>query len=188
MARLGMARLGMGTSGSVRKLMETNVRIIEESPEIKTQVEALREFAKDLKRGDVLKWVAVESLLGMDKDSAQLRYVVYKWRRFMHKEVGIETWPVPAVGMKLLTDEENLTVAAQKRTRRAGKQHRMVLRAMRNTRSAKLTDHQRLQMMAITAQSQAAQHTSRQIVATAGNEKSDRDRLMEMVKGMHDKQ
>lgn len=153
-----------------------------EDPEIAAQVELVRSLAKDLQRGDLLQWTAIESALQLERWQPRLRYIVNKWRRDLQKG-GIETWAIPSIGVKLLTDEECLTVVAVHRGKRARRQHGKILRAMKNTRVELLSNNQRLMQAAIIEHSENARRESRQVVAS-GNVSSDRQKLVQMAKSL----
>lgn len=154
----------------------------QEDPEIAAQLDVLRTLGAGLNRGDLLEWGSIETSLKLDREHPRLRYVVKKWRNELQRD-GVETWSIPSIGVKLLTDEECLSVVAVHRGKRARRQHSKILKAMKNARTEKLSNNERLMQAAIIDHSKNAIRESRQVVAS-GNVSSDRQRLAEMAKGM----
>lgn len=135
----------------------------QELPEITLQIEVLRDATAGIERGGIVELSVVDRVLGSGCDDHRKRYIIHKLRRHLRRDRGIETWAIPGVGIKLLTDEECLTVAARKRTRRAVRQHAMAVRAATNSRAENLTDRQRMLAMTIIQQSTEAIKTAKLI-------------------------
>lgn len=161
----------------------TNRKQFEEDPEIAARVDKLKALTADYERGNVLPWEVVESVLGLHRDDEKLRYAVLKWRKFCHKERKIETWPVPGVGIKLLTESEQVSMLPQKRAKKAYRQHGLILRSIKNTNLMKLSEHERRMAVAIIDHSrQARKQTNKVTNTTRGKIPNDRQALIERAK------
>lgn len=159
----------------------TSDDMFSEDPEITAQVEIVKTLARHMQRGDTLTWEQLEAALSMSRTNGRFRYVVNKWRRDLRKHQHIETWPIHSVGIRLLRDEENITILANKRARKARRQHNLVLKAMQNTRLDHLSTNQRLQLIAVIDHSREARRQSGQVATYSGNISNDRSKLLERL-------
>ena len=187
----GMARQGMGTNGAFsiykvqceRRTKMTERKQFEEDPEIAARVELLRLGTSDYSRGHVLMWEVAEGLLGLDRNDEKMKYAVLKWRKYVHRELRIETWAIPGTGVKLLTESEQIEMLPQKRARRAYRQHGLILRSLRNTNLANLTDHQRRIAAAVNEHSRAARTATNKVTnTTRGKIPNDRQALIDRAR------
>lgn len=154
-----------------------------EDPDITARVEKLKAITADYERGNVLPWEVVEAVLGLDRDDDKLRYAVHKWRKFYHNEKKIETWAVTGVGIKLLTQSEQVSMLPQKRAKKAYRQHGLILRSIKNTNLMSLPEHERRMAMAIMDHSrQARKQTNKVTNTTRGKIPNDRQALIDRAK------
>jgi len=197
MARRGAARPGVAGRGWARAPMVhfnlqcpmrkadkmTERKQFEEDPEIAARVELLKLGTSDYSRGHVLLWEVAEGLLGLDRNDEKMKYAVLKWRKYVHRELRIETWAIPGTGVKLLTESEQIEMLPQKRARRAYRQHGLILRAIRNTNLANLTDHQRRIAAAVNEHSRAARTATNKVTnTTRGKIPNDRQALIDRAR------
>ncbi len=163
--------------------MADDKKQFEEDPEIKARVDKLIAATADFDRGNMLMWEVAEALLGMHRDDERLRYAVQKWRKHCHKQLRIETWAIPGSGIKLLTESEQVSMLPQKRSKRAYRQHGLILRSIKNTNLHNLSDHERRMAAAIVEHSRDARcHTNRVTNTTRGKIPNDRAALIERAK------
>ena len=198
-ARRGEARLeqGEGTNGAFtiynvqceRRTKMTERKQFEEDPEIAARVELLKLGTSDYSRGHVLLWEVAEGLLGLDRNDEKMKYAVLKWRKYVHRELRIETWAIPGTGVKLLTEAEQIEMLPQKRARRAYRQHGLILRSLRNTNLANLTDHQRRIAAAVNEHSRAARTATNKVTnTTRGKIPNDRQALIDRARRIAEEQ
>jgi hypothetical protein len=155
----------------------------EEDPEISARVEALKKLTADYERGNVLLWETAESTLGLDRDSDELKYAVLKWRKHCHKNLRIETWAIPGVGIKLLTQSDQVSMLPQKRAKRAYRQHGLILRSIKNTDIHSLSEHERRMAAAIIENSRNARKATNKVTnSTRGKIPNDRQALIDRAK------
>lgn len=76
------------------------------------------------RRGQTAPWVAIESAAGISRYSTHWAAFFKRLRRDFLRNTGICLWPVPTVGMRLLTVQEQLTTRAAARRRKAFRQMR----------------------------------------------------------------
>jgi hypothetical protein len=157
-------------------------KYFEEDPEIEKQMQVLRGVASMLGRGDVLEYAPAEAALGLQRDEPRFEYLVKKWRRDKARDEKTETWPVPGVGVKLLTHLEQATMLPEKRAKKAYRQHGLILRSIQNTDLAKLPVHARRLAVAVADHSKAARREARKVGKYArGNVSSDRQKLLDRL-------
>jgi hypothetical protein len=158
----------------------------EEDPEVAARVNAIKKAAEGMQRGQVLLWEVIEAAVGLDRKHKDMRYAISKWRKFVVRELGIETWFVPGVGVKMLMPNEHFTVVADKRGKMAYRQHGKILRAMTKTLdTSKLSEHELRMRAAIIDHSRSARKQTNKVTSTArGNVQNNRQSLIERAKLM----
>ena len=163
--------------------MKKNRKQFEEDPGIADRVEKLKAATSDYSRGNVLLWEVAEATLGLHRDDEKLRYAVSKWRKYYHHELRTETWAIPSVGIKLLTESEQVAMLPQKRAKKAYRQHGLILRSIKNTNILNLSEHERRMAMAIVDHSrQARKQTNKVTNTTRGKIPNDRQALIDRAK------
>jgi len=183
MAWLPMGDLQFDLNIQCRKADKMEKKQWEEDPEIAARVELLKKITADYQRGHVLLWEVAEAALGMDRNDDRLQYAVKKWRKYCHSELSIETWGIPGQGVKLLTESEQVSMLPQKRSKRAYRQHGLILRSIRNTNIANLSEHERRMAAAIIEHSRAARRDTNKVTnTTRGKIPNDRQALIERAK------
>jgi len=120
--------------------------MFEVNPEVAEAVEAVYLLASTLGRGDVLAHSAISKELGLGPHEGYWGRVVSKVRRRLQEERGIATWPVPMVGYRLLTREEQLQLP-EWRMRRGLRQVRRGRGSLLALPEKGLTLHQRRSRM-----------------------------------------
>ena len=187
----GGARHGKGSNGPftfsdcpMRKADNmTTKKQFEEDPEIGERVQKLKDITADYHRGNVLLWEIAEATLGLPRDDEKLRYAVLKWRKYCHHELRIETWAVPGVGIKLLTESEQVAMLPQKRAKKAYRQHGLILRSIKNTNIQNLSEHERRMAFAIIENSRNARKATNRVTnTTRGKIPNDRQALIDRAK------
>ena len=78
--------------------------------------------ADPLCRGDVIPFEAIERIADMVRDGEKWSTLVRALKRRMLRSRRIALWPVPNVGYRLCTVDEQLNMLAESRQRRAGRQ------------------------------------------------------------------
>jgi phage regulator Rha-like protein len=159
------------------------VKQFEEDPEIAARVEKLKRITADYDRAHVLLWEVAEACLDMHRDDERLKYAVLKWRKYCHHELRIETWAIPGVGIKLLTQSEQVRMLPQKRAKKAYRQHGLILRSIKNTDVDSLSEHERRMARAITEHSRDARKQTNKISnTTRGKIPNDRQALIDRAR------
>lgn len=143
--------------------MTTERRQFEEDPEIKSQLDKIKEITADYERGHVLLWEIAEQCLGMDRNDDRLKYVIKKWRSWLEKTKRIETWAIPGTGIKLLTQSEHVSLIPKRRAKKAYRQHGLILRGIRNTNLHELTERERLIAYAVVEHSRDARRQTNKV-------------------------
>ena len=155
----------------------------EEDPDIAARVEKLKQITADYERGHMLLWEVAEACLDMSRDDERLRYAVLKWRKYCHHKLRIETWAIPGVGVKLLTQSEQVRMLPQKRAKKAYRQHGLILRSINNTDVDSLSEHERRMARAITEHSRDARKQTNKISnTTRGKIPNDRQALIDRAR------
>jgi len=161
----------------------TTKKQFEEDPEIGERVQKLKDITADYQRGNMLLWEITEATLGLPRDDEKLRYAVLKWRKYCHHELRIETWAVPGVGIKLLTESEQVAMLPQKRAKKAYRQHGLILRSIKNTNIQNLSEHERRMAFAIIENSRNARKATNRVTnTTRGKIPNDRQALIDRAK------
>lgn len=106
---------------------------------INAAVTTLTEQTADLKRGDILKWEEIEETTGIKRYTEHWSSMVKRWRRDLLRTRGIACWPEVTVGLRLLTNEEQVTVIGRKRTRKMFRQSSMAMREISAADSSQLS-------------------------------------------------
>jgi hypothetical protein len=91
-------------------------------------VDALYSASADLVRGDVLQWAVVESTTGLTRESHRLWHVVRRFRKRLRKERGIACRPITNVGLRLLTESEQVRRCSEDRHRKMFRQSTIAMR------------------------------------------------------------
>lgn len=163
--------------------MDEERNLFEKQPENAKRLELLIAATVDYERGHMLLCEVAEAVLNVPWRSNEMRNAINSWRKHLHQERGIETWSVPGVGVKLLPDEEISTVVGQKRTKKAYRQHGLILRAFKNTRMDHLSDHQKRVAIALAKTSEESRKELRHVKGIVqGNITSDRQALIDRAK------
>jgi len=187
---LGQARRGcqwhilfsVSTSKAERLTMN---KFCEKDPEIEEQLCLIEQISSVLHRGSVLFTAEVERMLGLSQETNRFKYLIKKWRRNMHRDRKIETWPVIGQGYKLLTHVEQVTLIPDRRAKRSYRQHGMILRSLSNTDMSKLSVRARQMALAVKQHSIAARSEARRVrkYSAKGNAQTDRRILIERLPG-----
>ena len=163
--------------------MRKTKKQFEEDPEIGERVQKLKDITADYQRGNMLLWEIAEATLGLPREDESLRYAVLKWRKYCHHELRIETWAVPGVGIKLLTESEQVAMLPQKRAKKAYRQHGLILRSIKNTNIQNLSEHERRMAFAIIENSRNARKATNRVTnTTRGKIPNDRQALIDRAK------
>ena len=161
----------------------TDRKQFEEDPEIAARVDALKVVTADYERGHVLLWEVAAATLDLPVDDDKLRYAVHKWRKYCHKELRIETWAIPQMGIKLLSESEQVAMLPQKRAKKAYRQHGLILRSIKNTNLQNLSEHERRMAAAIVEHSRSARRQTNKVSnTTRGKIPNDRQALIDRAK------
>lgn len=117
--------------------------LVPEKDVLKEMANAAYERAKELDRGDVIPWEAIEEAAGIERYSEHWTSVIKKLKRKFLDERGIALWAVAGVGLKLTTKDEQLNLITVKRQRRAVRQMSRSLQELGALPSLELTNNQR---------------------------------------------
>lgn len=160
-------------------------KFCEKDPEIEEQLCLIEQISSVLHRGSVLFTAEVERMLGLSQETNRFKYLIKKWRRNMHRDRKIETWPVIGQGYKLLTHVEQVTLIPDRRAKRSYRQHGMILRSLSNTDMSKLSVRARQMALAVKQHSIAARSEARRVrkYSAKGNAQTDRRILIERLPG-----
>lgn len=117
--------------------------MFEADPQVQKMVNDLYDHCLTLDRGDTLMWDKAESLTGLARFSDEVRfhYVIKRLRRRMMLDRQIVMRPARGVGLRLLTDDECVTVVGEDRNRRIYRQARRGKREMQCANRDKLSVH-----------------------------------------------
>jgi hypothetical protein len=117
--------------------------MFEKSETIRRKSEKLWAVAARLDRGDVLTNEAIAGVVGVGPHEHPWPTVVAKVRRRLLRERGIACLPEYGVGLRLLTDAEQITDLPAYRHRKSRRQIRHIERALVALDGAALTPHLR---------------------------------------------
>lgn len=135
---------GIGRGASRIFNTEKGITMKPENPRVTAGIDSLQSAFGVLAKGCTIAWEDMERVLDMTRDSHLFRYTVKKWRRNLLRDRGIATWPEYTVGLRLLTDSEQVTIPARARQRRAVRQIRRAIREVSAADDSQLTMHMRL--------------------------------------------
>lgn len=171
MARHGEARHGTARRGAVRQGKGANgpsfslnqgASMFEEKGYIRRIVNELVRVTSNLERGDVITHEAIERVSGVNRYTGPWNQIVRRFRRRVLKERGIAMLPVVQVGYHFCTQQEQLTVCAENRQRRAIRQVTRGCQEVGALPLEGLTDHQqrlkKFTMDAMKAERKAMKH------------------------------
>jgi hypothetical protein len=116
--------------------------VFETKPVILDLAELLYARAGQLDRGDVLRTEEVEVVTGCVRYEDCWTTLLKKFRRLMLDRRHIALWPVPGVGYRLCTKDEQLNLITVARQRRAARQLSRSLREVGAMPNRELTLHQ----------------------------------------------
>lgn len=102
--------------------------MFESKEAISLAVKALNEQTADLKRGDVLKWEEIEEIAGIKRYTEYWSSMLKRFRRDVLKTRRIATWAEKTVGLRFLTQQEQVRLIAEKRQRKMFRQSSMAMR------------------------------------------------------------
>lgn len=120
-------------------------------------IERLYEACEGLGRGDVLTHEVIREILGCEPHEGHWGHCVTKVRRRLLEERGIDCWPDPTVGYRLMTAEEQLVDAPRRRQLRGFRQLRRNVRSLTALPDRNLTAHQRrMKLLLVEAARQGA--------------------------------
>ena len=124
--------------------------MFERRDDLQAMSDLLYEELSRLKRGDVLPRETIQGIVGVGPNEGHWQHVLNRARSRLLKERGIGTHCERTVGVKLLTNQEQLVWLPEWRTRRARRQLRKAKAAVLSMDADGLTLHQRgLQLAAI---------------------------------------
>lgn len=93
-----------------------------EDPKINQFVAMVFDRAADLDRGDLIPFEWIEKIIGAERPTKPWGTVVKKLKRRFERERGITLWAVVNCGFRLCTAQEQMTMCAEKRSKRALRQ------------------------------------------------------------------
>lgn len=112
-------------------------------PEVKAAVDALCErWLSTVERGDILPWEAIEDLAGGDRNEDRPKHIIQKFRRRMQFTRGIFLKAINNVGLKALTDSEQIEHGSQTRQRKIFRQCQRAIRELTDVEPANLSIHE----------------------------------------------
>lgn len=106
-------------------------------------VNELYEAIAPLRRGDTIGHDRIAAILGVAPHEGHWQDCLGKVKRRLEDDRGITLWSEHEVGYRLLTVQEQLTIASRKRLRRAKRQIRLGLGHVTAVSDVGLTPHQR---------------------------------------------
>ena len=95
-------------------------------------------------RGDVVPWALIEAAAGFGRLSPHWAQFNKRFRRDFRNRSGVEVWPVPGVGLKLCTPDEQIRDVPERRQARSLRQLTRAVAAVKAMPDRELTDHQRV--------------------------------------------
>lgn len=116
-------------------------RRFEETEEYRRAIEALRQLFDKHDRGDIVEWSAIEEATGYRRDGPKLRAMVTKFRKVYLREDRIALRPVPGVGYRILTLEQQVLECGEDRRRKMYRQSTRAVREISAPNNAKLGTH-----------------------------------------------
>jgi hypothetical protein len=164
--------------------MNSRRRAFEQNPDSQAAVERLMQFAAPKYRGDVLKWEELEETSGFSRteltshnNTANGGYIMKRLKQRMLNERGIQLWSYRDVGLKMLTEHDQIFLVTKKRAKRAKRQHAanfQSLIALGSDRLAKINDRDGKFMVSQMEILQANIHElDRQVRATERSSKTE---------------
>jgi hypothetical protein len=127
-------------------------RAFEFNPASQAAVDRLMQFAVPKCRGDILTWEELESVSGFSRtelayqnNTANGGYIMKRFVQRMQDERGIQLWSYRDVGLRMMTEHEQIYLVSKKRIKRAKHQHKANLQSLMclsNDKSAKVNDRE----------------------------------------------
>lgn len=121
----------------------------ERREDLEAMVQLLTEAFDELDRGDVLSRERVQAIVECEPNTKHWALVLNKARKQLLLDRGIATHCDREVGVRLLSRQEQLTWLPDWRARRARRQIRRAVQAVKLLPEAGLTMHQRRQRLAV---------------------------------------
>lgn len=106
-------------------------------------LDRLTEAFADTKRGTLVPWEKVETLLRLSRFRPDGRYVIAKFVKWMRLKRRVIVRQVPKEGLRFLTDAENARETPVYRGKRAYRQTNRLVREVACVDTSKLTQHER---------------------------------------------
>ena len=89
--------------------------MFEPNAEYRAMIDKLYDICEGLERGDVLTHDAIRGVLGVEPHEGRWQHCVDRVRKKLLDERGVDSWPDPTVGYRLMTAEEQLLEAPVRR-------------------------------------------------------------------------
>jgi hypothetical protein len=105
--------------------------------------ERLFDGVSHFKRGEVIPHAMIAGLTGMVKDSDEWKWMIVRLKKMFLRQLNIVLWSSHKEGYKLLTHQEQLVFAPQKRTKKAIRQINKSIKETAALPDRELSDHQR---------------------------------------------
>ena len=111
---------------------------------ISQKVDAGVRLLASYERGDIVPHAVIAPAIIADAGTSFYYYIIGRVRKVVRRDRGLELFPEPGVGYKVVTVQEQLVNVPEHRYRRAKKQINRAGQAIDAIPDADMTDHQRL--------------------------------------------
>jgi hypothetical protein len=131
------------TSRMNNKFSDEERGIFEEDPEIAIATNALLSVLVGHGRGKIVPWNIVESVVGKNRNGNPEKYIIWKARKRLRNENGIDTDCPPTLGIRLMTPHQQMHDGVIHSLKKAFNQYRKANHAVDVIPSDELTDHEK---------------------------------------------
>jgi hypothetical protein len=125
------------------KFSEEERGIFEEDPEIAITTNALLSVLIKHGRGTIVAWHIIEAVVGNSRGENAAKYIIWKARKRLRNENGIDTDCPPTLGIRLMTPHQQMHDGVIRREKKAFNQYRNAHHAVGVIPNDELTDHEK---------------------------------------------